>query len=413
MSRISLAVVAILLVCQPTVWATDWTEFRGPTGEGITTATGLPLEWGPDKNVVWKTSVPGLGWSSPIVLGDRVFLTTAVGAEDQQSGPQELRALAFDVSTGKLLWNVEVFTPKETSMHQKNSHASPTPITDGEHIFVHFGTYGTAALATDGTVLWRQSKIDYRMQHGTGGSPISVDDLLIFSCDGSDVQFMIALDKGTGKIRWKKDRPAIANSRKFSFSTPLAIEVDGQTQVVSPATDQVVAYAPADGKELWTVPYSGYSVIPRPVYGGCLLYLATSYNNSELLAVRPGSRDAEAKIVWRLQRGAPHTPSVVYHDGLVFLVSDRGIGSCVDAETGDILWQKRVGGNYSASPLLSKDRVYFQSEQGVATVVRAAGEYEVLATNDMKERTFASYAVVGNDFLIRTETQLYRISAAP
>lgn len=413
MSRISLAVVAILLVCQPTVWATDWTEFRGPTGEGITTATGLPLEWGPDKNVVWKTSVPGLGWSSPIVLGDRVFLTTAVGAEDQQSGPQELRALAFDVSTGKLLWNVEVFTPKETSMHQKNSHASPTPITDGEHIFVHFGTYGTAALATDGTVLWRQSKIDYRMQHGTGGSPISVDDLLIFSCDGSDVQFMIALDKGTGKIRWKKDRPAIANSRKFSFSTPLAIEVDGQTQVVSPATDQVVAYAPADGKELWTVPYSGYSVIPRPVYGGGLLYLATSYNNSELLAVRPGSRDAEAKIVWRLQRGAPHTPSVVYHDGLVFLVSDRGIGSCVDAETGDILWQKRVGGNYSASPLLSKDRVYFQSEQGVATVVRAAGEYEVLATNDMKERTFASYAVVGNDFLIRTETQLYRISAAP
>lgn len=413
MYRFSLAAFVLVLASYRTGSAADWPEFRGPTGEGIATVTGLPIEWGPDKNVVWKTPVPGLGWSSPIVLGDQIFLTTAVAADETRNGPQSLRVLAFDVDTGESKWNVEVFAPKKTSMHQKNSHASPTPITDGERVFVHFGSYGTAALSTDGEILWRQTEIDYRMQHGTGGSPILVDDLLIFSCDGSDVQFMIALDKATGKIRWKKDRPAIAGSRKFAFSTPLAIEVDGQTQIVSPATDQVVAYAPQDGRELWSLPYSGYSVIPRPVYGGGLLYLATSYNNSELLAIRPGTKGSEAEIVWRLQRGAPHTPSVVYVDGNVYLVSDRGIGSCVDAKTGDVIWQQRLGGNYSASPLYAEGRVYFQSEQGQGTVIRAADEFEVLATNDLQEGTLASYAVVEKDFLIRTETQLYRVSANP
>ncbi|WP_240928223.1 PQQ-binding-like beta-propeller repeat protein [Thalassoroseus pseudoceratinae] len=412
-NHFSIAALVWVLVWPTMGQSANWPEFRGPTGEGIATVSGLPVEWSPDKNVVWKTPVPGLGWSSPIVLGEQIFLTTAVGAEDDQSGPQKLRVLSFDVATGKPNWNVEVFAPRDTSMHKKNSHASPTPITDGEHIFVHFGAYGTAALTTDGKVLWRQTGIDYRMQHGTGGSPILVDDLLVFSCDGSDVQFVVALDKSTGKIRWKKDRPAIKNSRKFSFSTPLAIEVDGQTQIISPATDQVVAYAPQDGRELWSLPYSGYSVIPRPVYGGGLLYLATSYNTSQLLAIRPGTQDSEAEIVWKLQRGAPHTPSVVYVDGMVFLVSDRGIGTCVDAATGTVHWQKRLGGNYSASPLYSEGRVYFQSEQGVGTVVRASKEYEVLAENDMKERTLASYAVAEKDLLIRTETQLYRVSATP
>jgi outer membrane protein assembly factor BamB len=411
MSRPDLWSACCLVLFASAAAAEDWTQFRGPTGEGTTTTKGLPVEWGPEQNVVWRVDVPGLGWSSPVVQGERVFLTTAVPVGGDADGPQSLRTLCLNAGTGKTLWDVEVFRQPEDPVHQKNSHASPTPIVEGERVFVHFGTHGTACLTTAGEVVWKQSKIAYDMVHGTGGSPALVGDVLAFSCDGAKDPFVVALDKHTGEVRWKSPRPVVKDPKKFAFSTPLVIEVDGQPQLVSPAAGQVVAYEPQTGSVLWTVPHSGYSVIPRPVYGHGLVFLSSSYNTAELLAIRPGTSERKAEVVWKARRGAPHTPSPLLVGDELYFVSDNGIGSCVDARTGKVHWQQRLEGNYSASPLFGDGKVYFQSEQGVGTVVQAGPEFERLAQNDLGSRTLASVAVVDADFLIRTEDALYRVSA--
>jgi outer membrane protein assembly factor BamB len=313
-----------------------------------------------------------------------------------------------------------VFPQPADRVHRKNSHASPTPIVLGERLFVHFGTHGTACLTTGGEVVWKQSAIRYDMVHGTGGSPVLADGRLVFSCDGGDEAFVVALDAATGKVAWRKDRPAVTNPKTFSFGTPLVIETGGRKQIVSPGSDQAIAYDPRSGEELWSVDYDGYSVIPRPVFGHGLLFLSTSYDRPKLLAVRvPDGRvpagpadgqPAEAEIAWQAGRGAPHTPSPLLVGSELYTVSDGGIAGCYDALTGEVHWQERLGGNYSASPLFGDGKVYFQSEQGVGTVVAAGTTFQKLAENDLKSRTLASYAVVGSDLLIRTDTALYRIA---
>ena len=395
--------------------AENWPQFRGPSGQGHTTAVNLPTEWSDTKNVAWKQELPGEGWSSPVVWENRIFLTSAVPSEAVQK-EHSLRALCLAGDTGKVLWNVEVFkqTPRDTQrIHNKNSHASPTPVTDGEHLFLHFGAQGTACLTLDGGIVWRNRELNYPMNHGNGGSPVLVDDLLVFNCDGSRNPFVVALDQKTGKIRWKKNRPKIPGGKTFSFSTPLVIEVSGEKQIVSPATDQVVAYRPEDGQEIWSVKYEGYSVIPRPAFGQGLVFISTSYNNPVAMAISPeGMGDlTESNIVWQNRRAAPHTPSILIVGSEVYMISDKGIATCADAKTGKVHWQERVGGSYSASPLFGDGKIYFQSEEGEGIVIRAGKTYEELARSNMNSRTLASYAVIDSDFLIRTESALFRISA--
>lgn len=391
-----------------TVVAGDWPEFRGPTGQGISTASDLPLKWSSGENVVWRSRIAGKGWSSPVVKGDRVLLTTAVSSGRMQS----LRTVCIDARTGKENWNIEVFKQNDGRTHSKNSHASPTPLVDGEHVFVHFGTHGAACLTLDGDIVWKTQKLVYRPQHGNGGSPILVGDLLIVSCDGSDVQFVAALERSTGKIRWKKDRPQVQRPRKFAFSTPLAIQVDGKTQVVSPGAGMVVSYEPETGREIWKVYYDGYSVIPRPVFSHGLVFVSTSYGSTTLLAIRPtGTGDVtDTHVAWKLSRGAPHTPSPLAVGDELYIVSDRGIATCLDVEKGTVHWQERLGGAFSASPIYADGRVYFQSEEGETIVVRAGTKYDELARNDLKARTLASIAVDAPALLIRTEDALYRIA---
>jgi outer membrane protein assembly factor BamB len=317
-----------------------------------------------------------------------------------------------------VLWNEEVFkqTPRNTQqIHTKNSHASPTPVTDGKHLFVHFGAQGTACLTLDGDIVWRNRELNYPMNHGNGGSPVLVDGLLVFSCDGSSSPFVVALDQNTGKVRWRKPRPRVANPKKFSFSTPLVIEVGGEKQIISPATDQVVAYRPADGETIWSVGYEGYSVIPRPVYAEGLVFLSTSYNSAVALAISPEGRGdlTATNIAWENRRAAPHTPSMLAVGQEVYMVSDKGIATCADAKTGKVHWQERLGGNYSASPLYGDGKIYFQSEEGEGIVIRAAKTFEELGRNRMNARTLASYGVIGSDLLIRTESALYRVTSAP
>ncbi len=396
------------------VLAADWTEFRGPTGQGHSTEKGLPIHWSATENVTWKVPIPGKGWSSPIYLEGRIYLTTSVPKGIGDPNDQSLQALCLDAKTGKTLWTMHVFDQKGSqteNIHRKNSHASPTPITDGKFLFVHFGTSGTACLTLDGKIVWKNQSLKYVPRHGNGGSPILVDDLLVVACDGADIDYVVALDRKTGKIRWKTDR-TVAIARKFSFSTPLLIEVDGKQQIVCPGTGGVAAYEPKTGEQIWRVDYGdGYSVIPRPVFGDGLVFVCSGYNTPSLLAINPDGRGdvTESHTKWKSNSGIPHTPSLLLVGQELYLVSDRGIASCVDAITGKVHWKERLGGAFSASPTYADGKIYLQSEQGEAIVIKPGKKFVELARNKLEPRTFASYAVADSALFIRTEHQLYRI----
>ena len=386
--------------------AGNWPGWRGGDGSGVSDERDLPTQWNETNNVVWKTRITGLGWSSPVVAGGRVWITTAV---KERGG--SLRALAFDTETGSEVVNVEVFrTRNPESPNPKNSLASPTPIVEGDRVYVHFGADGTAALTTAGDIVWK-IRLPYASQHGNGGSPVLYKDLLIFSCDGSDEAFVVAIDKLTGKVRWKTRRRQPWDQ---AYSTPLAIRVGDQDQIVSIGAYRAGAYDPDSGKELWRVSYDdGFSNVPRPVYGHGLVYIATGFQQPTLLAVRAdGTGDVtRTHVAWTLRRAAPLTPSPLLVGDELFIVNDGGIASCLDAKTGTVHWQQRLNGNFSASPVFADGRIYFLSEEGVTTVIAAGQGFRKLATNTLDGATLASMAVSGGSIFIRSDTNLYRIGA--
>jgi outer membrane protein assembly factor BamB len=392
---------------------TEWPQFRGPTGQGISEAVNVPLKWNATEGVAWKVEIPGRGWSSPVLSKGRLYLTSA--ETDASSGDVALHALSLDPADGHTLWDTEVLRPdpaQVAAMHRKNSPASPTPIATSDRLYVHFGHMGTAALDLTGKVLWRQTDLQYSPQHGNGGSPALVGDTLIFSEDGLKEGFVIGLDAATGTLRWKTARNSPAK-KQFSFSTPLAIEVGGVQEIISPGSGFVGAYDPKDGHEIWRVGYGeGYSVIPRPIYAHGLLYLSSGYDRPTFYAINPygATGDATASnVAWSLAKGAPHTPSAVVVGDEVYVVSDGGIATCANAATGEVYWSERLGGNFSASPVVVGDRIYFQNETGVGFVVKASKTYELLATNELGERSLASYAVADGVLYIRTESHLWKI----
>ena len=391
-----------LLAAAPAALSASWPQFRGPGGQGIAAAKGLPLEWGEQTNLVWKTPIPGRGWSSPVTLdGKKIWMTTAT--DDDKS----LRAVSADFETGRVLDDVEVFHDEEMpAYHEKNSYASPTPILEPNRVYVHFGVRGTAALDASGKVLWKSEEHVFNPVHGAGGSPALWNDLLIFTCDGGDRQYVAAIDKNTGKTRWTAPR----GKSRMSFATPLVIEVAGRPQVICPGGDVANAYDPATGKEIWRVTYDGFSLVPRPLFAHGLVYIVTGFYTPAVTAIRPdGSGDVTAThVVWRETRGAPLTPSPVIVGGELFMVSDNGIASCLDAKTGERRWQSRLGGNVSASPIAAEGRIYFSNEVGESTVVEAATEYRELAKNTVDGGVFASPAVIDQALVMRSETHLYR-----
>jgi len=400
--------LGLLLLWQPVALAAQterWPEFRGPTGQGHSTGRDVPLEWSESRNVLWKTPVQGRGWSSPVVERDRVWLTTAISAR----GGTSLRAVAFDVETGREVVNVEVFHLRDSDLlNFKNSHASPTPIVEGDQVYVHFGAGGTAALTTSGEIVWK-TRLSYESQHGNGGSPVLYKDLLIVSCDGSDQAFVVALDKATGKTRWKRARRYPFDQ---AYSTPLVIRVGERDEVVSVGAYRAAAYDPASGAEIWRVSYGdGFSNVPRPVYGHGLVYIATGFQEPSLLAVRAdGAGDVTTThVAWRMRRGAPYTPSPLLVGDELYVVNDLGIVSCLDAVTGTVHWQQRIGGNHSASPTFVAGRIYFLSEEGVTTVIAPGRTFQKLATNELDGTALASMAVFSSSILVRTQSHLYRL----
>jgi outer membrane protein assembly factor BamB len=395
--------LTLFLVLSSLIFTADWPQFRGPGGQGVSDEKNVPLTWSETKNVRWKTAIPGRGWSSPVIQGDRIWLTTAT--EDGRS----LRAISVNVNTGAIEQNVELFQLKSPKlMNAKNSFASPTPVVEGDRVYLHFGAYGTACITQSGEIVWK-TKLEYdNGQHGPGGSPIIYDDLLIVSCDGLELQYVVALDKATGKVRWKKTREGYQ-----AYTTPLIVNFPAGDQVISPGAFQSIAYEPRTGKEIWRVKYAeGFSNVPRPVYGHGLVFICTGFQEPSLLAVQPDGRGdvTKSKVVWKVDRAIPRTPSPLLVGNELYIVTDNGIATCIDAKTGEELWRARVGGNHSASPVYAGGRIYFLNEEGESVVIAPGRKLNHLATNQIDGPTLASMAISHSSIFIRSQTHLYRIS---
>lgn len=389
-----------------------WPQFRGPEGSGHATASGLPQTWSESENVIWKTAIPGRGWSSPVIAGARIWLTTAVA----QGQGQSLRALCVDRNTGRLVHDVEVFAePAPPTLNSKNSFASPTPVLDDGHVFVHFGTMGTACLdAASGQILWKNQELVLDHKEGPGSSPILHGNLLIVHCDGMDVQYVAALNKSDGRLAWKSARSGPMESNpdyRKAYSTPLVVRAGDREQLVSAAADNLYAYDPVTGRELWTVRYKGFSNVPRPVFGHGLIYISTGYMKPQMWAILPdGSGDvSDTHVTWKATEQAPAIPSPILAGENLFMVSNNGVATCLDARTGSLHWRQRLGGDFCASPILAEGRLYFFNETGDGFVVRPAAQYELLAKNTLEAGCMASPAALGNSLFVRTETHLYRL----
>ncbi len=400
----------------------QWTEFRGPNGAG--TATGpVPLTWSESTNVRWKTAIHGRAWSSPIVLGNQVWMTTAT--EDGR----QLFGVAVDRESGKIVYDLKLFevaTPQYA--HPFNSYASPTPVAEPGRVYITFGSPGTAAIDTaTGKVVWERRDLECNHFRGAGSSPIIFRDLLIMHFDGSDLQYLVALDKKTGKTVWRTPRSidyqdvlpdgkikADGDFRK-GYSTPQIVTVAGQPVLVSVGSMAAYGYDPMTGKELWKIEErSNHSPSSRPIAGHGLVFYQSGWSTGQLLAVKPDGRgDVTAThVVWRATQGVPKKPSLVLSGDLLFMINDVGVTTCLEAKTGTVAWKSRLPGEYSASPLLVGDRIYFFNEEGKATVIEAGREFKLLGESVLDNGFMASPAVADGALFLRTKTDLYRIQQA-
>ena len=394
--------------------AADWPQFRGPDGQGHASTSGAPLEWSETQHIAWKVPIAGQGWSSPSIAGEQIWLTTAT--EDNHS----LRAIALDRKTGKTLFDVEVFhLDNPGGVHANNSHASPTPTIDGDQVFVHYGAHGTACLGTDGRTIWKTQELKYAHGHGPGGSPVVWKDLVIVNCDGTDVQYVVALDRNTGKVRWKRDRQHTSEARRtgksevpMAYCTPLLVEIDGRTQLVSLGSDAVVAHDPATGDELWWFAFNGYSNVSRPVYDRGRLFFASGFGSPVFYAIALGGTGdlTDTATLWTVKGASvPLDVSPLVVGDELYTISDAGVATCYDAAKGTQLWQKRLGNKFWASPVYASGRIYCLDESATTTVLLAGKEFTKLATNKLDGNAQASPAIVDGAIFLRTDKFLYRI----
>lgn len=418
--------------------AAEWPQWRGPGGQGHAVgAKQLPVQFGDQTNVVWKVQVPGRGWSSPVIAGQEIWLTTAIESplsdeEKKQrlagntgneplniSGPISLRAICVDRTSGKIVANVELLTePRPDPIHNLNSFASPSPILENGRLYCYFGTHGLACLDTETRkVLWTNR--DHRLKHenGPGSTPTLWQDLLIFHCDGSDVQYITAIDKHTGKTVWKTPRSGELNANpqlKKAYGTPLMVTLGERPLLLSPGADWLYAYDPATGAEQWKSSYGvlGFSIVPRPVFGGGMLFMSTSFMQAEILAWRLGDGRSAPEIAWRFKKQAPQMPSPLLVDNELYIVNDRGVATCLDAQKGDAVWSERLGGNFCSSPLFADGRIYVGNREGHLFVLRPGKKFELLADNQLEGAIMASPAAVDSALYIRTDAALYRFENA-
>ena len=424
-------IISFALICH--LPAAEWPEWRGPTQQGHANISGAPVVWSDTTNITWKTEIPGRGWSSPVIDGDQIWMTTAVETpakpEDitrrlkANTGDQpltlvekiELRAICVSRASGKVTQNVLLLTEKEPQwVHAMNSYASPSPVIDNGQLFCHFGTFGTACVDTKAAkVLWTNNTLRIFHENGPGSSPVIWKNLLIFHLDGADLQYLVALDRQTGKVVWKTDRSGKLDpnpSLKKAYGTPIFLNTNGTNQLISVAANWLYSYDPADGRELWKVSFgvTGFSVVPRPVSGHGKIFLSTCFFRPELLAIQYEGV-AKPEIKWRYAKGVPAMSSPLLVGDELYFVNDGGILTCLDAKTGTENYRERIQGNYSSSPTFADGKIYVSSQEGVTSVVKPGKTFEVLAKNQLPGKIFASLAVADRAFYLRTDTHLYRI----
>ena len=412
-----------------------WNQWRGPAGQGhAPAAKDLPRVWSESENVAWKTPVEGKGWSSPVLADGRLWLTTAVetplseaekaerlanvenSSSLQVSGPVSLRAVCLDADTGKVLHDIELFRQSQPDpIHSLNSYASPSPILDGGRLYCHFGTNGTACVdAATGAILWTHTLQKIKHENGAGGTPVLFENRLIFDCDGSDQQYIIALDAATGAVAWKTERSGERNPEpqlKKAYGTPIVAEIGGRPVLLSTGADWLYAYDPTDGRELWKQAYGvlGFSIVPRPIVGHGMAYISTSFMQPELLAVKLPSGDALPEIAWRVKKSVPNIPSPILVGDEIVMVSDKGVATCLDADSGEVRFSERLGGNFCSSPLYADGRIWVGNREGQTFILTPGKEFHIEATNQLDGEIMATPIAVGPALFLRTDKAVYRI----
>ncbi len=393
----------------------NWPDWRGPTCDGRSDATGLPLKWSETENIVWKTPIHDLGYSSPVVWGDQVWLTTAT------KNGKTLYAICVDLNSGRVIHDVEVFHPeKPQRINLLNSYATPSAVVEEGFVYVHYGTHGTACLDSQtGKVLWSRTDLNCEHMQGPVSSPILFEDLLIVHLEGTDVQFIAALDKKTGNTVWRYDRPKelYENVEPLyllkSYHTPVIVEVNGKPQLVSNGAMLVTGHNPRTGAELWRVRYRDDNPISRIVTGHGLLFIncGGSPGATHLWAVRQGGTGdvTDTHVVWKMTKDVCHESSPVLVGELLYMMSDKGVLICKEAKTGETVWTERLEGDYGASLLYADNRIYMSNKDGKTTIIEPGREFRRLAVNKLDGFIGASPAVEGKSLLLRTKTHLYRI----
>jgi outer membrane protein assembly factor BamB len=393
----------------------NWPAWRGPTADGQSDATGLPLRWSETENVVWKTGIHDLGYSTPVVWGDQIWLTTA-----REDGTV-LCAVSIDLNSGKVIRDIEVFRPeKPQQINALNSYATPSAVLEAGRVYVHYGTFGTACMDTaSGEILWRRSDLNCDHMQGPASSPVLFDELLIVTLEGVDKQFMAALDKKTGETVWTYNRPAdiytpdVKPVFRKSFQTPAIIDVNGTPQLVSNGALLVTGHEPRTGREIWRVRYGVDSTISSIVHGHGLLFVNTGGHpgESEFWAIREGGAGdvTQSHAVWKMTKDTPFQSSPVLAGDLLYAVTDEGVLTCTEATTGQPVWSQHLKGKYGASLLAAPGRIYLSNTKGATTVFAPEREYRELAVNQLDGELWTSPAVAGNALLLRTKTHLYRI----
>ncbi len=408
MRRRTLVLGLVLLSLTATVWAEEWPGWRGPRGDGTSEESGIPVRWSANENIAWRTDIPGSGHSSPVVWGDRVFLTTCI--EKQQK--REL--LCLDRRGGKLLWQRVVLTAPLEHKHPLNSYASSTPATDGKHVWVSFLAYPRMVVVCynmDGTEVWRVSPGEFHSVHGFCSPPVLYGDLVILNGDQDAKAYLVALEKDTGKERWRADRP----NRTRSYCPPLVIDAAGRKQLVLSGSKSVAAYDPDTGKQIWLIDGPTEQFVASLVYRHDLLCLTAGFPTYHLMGIRPDREGnvTQTAVAWHHDYGkrpeVPYVPSPVAFGDYFAVVSDGGWATCVEIETGRRIWRGRLGGHHSASPVVAGDYLYFPADDGITYVLRAGPTFEVVARNDLGEGIRSSPAIAHGQLFLRTLEHLYCI----
>lgn len=401
----------------------QWPDFRGSAGNGVSAAKGVPLRWSETENLRWKTAIHGQAWSSPVVWGDQVWVTTATPEGDVMS------ALCVDRNTGRVLLDRPIFRNAEVEErgpgHESNSYASPSPVIEAGRVYLHFGKYGTACLDT-GTfkTIWERRDLLCTHSAGPGSSPVLFKNRLILTFDGIDAQYLAALDTRTGKTVWKTDRTVDWKAldppgttpdvqQRKAFSTPLITSWQGRPLLISTGAKATCAYDPSTGAELWKVTYRGFSNASRPIAGEGVAYINSGYPRAELIAVRLGGRGdvTSTHVDWRMAKNVPLNPSPLLVDGLLYLLSGGGILTCAEAKTGVEVWQERLDGPVSASPVYADGRIYVFNERGKGVVLEPGRQFKKVAENELEDGLMGSPALTGRSLILRTKSHLYCFEA--